>query len=263
MSGIDEYISAVDPDAEKLKVAFDSIKAYAKFWTTVFDAAKTEDPSIVVDELVYRLFEYATVELMKFEHPRGYAWMRLLGVIQYDVRTSLEEALAPEVPANIFSADYWRALPAAFERNYHNFRLDQAPDFVLQDPATADPPLPPEEVTSLRQLGLPVFAWSDAGFFGFWLIVALSRWLIGDRDVKLEQFYGWELPYHQQAAALHRATGPRRGSRSPTTSRAARYTVRISTEAGAPATSSATLTQAAASSTRRATSDGCSPSAAR
>ena len=40
--------------------ALESIKAYAKFWTTVFDAAKTEDSSIVVDELLYRLFEYAT-----------------------------------------------------------------------------------------------------------------------------------------------------------------------------------------------------------
>ena len=89
LTGIDEYINAVDPDAEKLKVALDSIKAYAKFWTTVFDAAKTEDPSIVVDELVYRLFEYATVDLIKFEHPTGYAVMRMLGVFQADVRHDL------------------------------------------------------------------------------------------------------------------------------------------------------------------------------
>jgi hypothetical protein len=39
ITGIDEYLNAVDPDPEKLKVAFDAIKAYAKFWTTVFDAA--------------------------------------------------------------------------------------------------------------------------------------------------------------------------------------------------------------------------------
>ena len=242
MSGIDEYISAVDPDAEKLKVAFDSIAAYARFWTTVFDAAKTEDPSIVVDELVYRLFEYATVELLKFEHPRGYAWMRLLGVIQYDVRTALEETLAPEVPANIFTADYWRAMPAAFERNYHNFRLDQASDFSLQDPADADPPLPPEEVTSLRQLGVPVFAWSDTGFFGFWIIVTLSRWLVGDRDVKLEQFYGWELPFHQRPPLC---IEPSNRTGIPISDHIASrgYTVRISTAAGAPASSSATLTQ--------------------
>ena len=113
LTGIDEYINAVDPDAEKLKVALDSIKAYAKFWTTVFDAAKTEDPSIVVDELVYRLFEYATVDLIKFEHPTGYAVMRMLGVFQADVRTTFEETLAPEVPANIFTREYWKAMPPA------------------------------------------------------------------------------------------------------------------------------------------------------
>ena len=146
------------------------------------------------------------------------------------------------MPANIFSADYWRALPAAFERNYHNFRLDQAPDFELQDPATAVPPLPPEEVTSLRQLGVPVFAWSDTGFFGFWIIVALSRWLIGDRDVKLEQFYGWELPFHQRPPLC---IEPSNRTGIPISDHIASraYTVRISTAAGAPATSSATLTQ--------------------
>ena len=40
-TGIDEYLNAVDPDPEKLAAAFEAIKAYAAFWTTVFDAAKT------------------------------------------------------------------------------------------------------------------------------------------------------------------------------------------------------------------------------
>src|SRR5262245_3744300 len=56
LTGVDEYIKAVDADAEKLAVALESIKAYAKFWTDVFDAAKTEDPEIVASEALYRMF---------------------------------------------------------------------------------------------------------------------------------------------------------------------------------------------------------------
>jgi hypothetical protein len=242
LTGIDEYINAVDADAEKLKVALESIKTYAKFWTTVFDAAKTEDPSIVADELVYRLFEYATVELMKFEHPSGYAFMRLLGVIQGDLRTTFEETLAPEVPGNIFTGDYWKAMPPALAKGYHNFRLDQAPDFVLEDPDEADPPLPPDEVVRRHQLGLPVFAWSDAGFLGFYILVWLSRWAIGDRNVKIDHLYGWELPFHPRTPPCLEAGGQ---TGIPISDHVASrgYSLRLSTTAGAPATSSATLTQ--------------------
>ena len=97
ITGVEEYVKAVDADAEKLAVAIDSIKAYAKFWTDVFDAAETEDPSIVASEALYRMFEWATVDLMKFEHPNFYAWMRLLRIFTYDVRTAFEETLRARV----------------------------------------------------------------------------------------------------------------------------------------------------------------------
>src|SRR4029079_14988054 len=121
---IQQYVTAVDADAEKLAVAIDSIKAYAKFWTDVFDAAETEDPSVVASEALYRLFEYATVDLMKFEHPSAYAVLRLLRVFTYDVRTAVTETFAPESAAGIFTEEYWKTV----ERSYLNFRLDQAPD---------------------------------------------------------------------------------------------------------------------------------------
>ena len=54
LTPIEEYVQAVDADAEKLAVAIDSIKAYAKFWTDVFDAAETEDGSVVASEALYR-----------------------------------------------------------------------------------------------------------------------------------------------------------------------------------------------------------------
>ena len=80
LTGIDDYIDDVDADAEKLAVAIDSIKAYAKFWTTCSTRRRRRTRTIVVEEALYRLFEYATVDLMKFEHPNAYAWMRLLRV---------------------------------------------------------------------------------------------------------------------------------------------------------------------------------------
>ena len=121
----------------------------------MFDAAETEDPSIVASEALYRLFEWATVDLMKFEHPNFYAWMRLLRIIGYDVRTAFEETFAPESAAGIFTEEYWKTVG----QSYVNFRLDQAPDFVLADPD--DPNLSDERRVQLRQLSDRVFGLSD------------------------------------------------------------------------------------------------------
>ena len=56
--------------------------------------------------------------------------MRLLRIFTYDVRTSFEETFAPESAAGLFTEDFWRTVG----QSYVNFRLDQAPDFVLADP---------------------------------------------------------------------------------------------------------------------------------
>src|SRR6478735_12674293 len=104
LTGVDEYIKAVDADAEKLAVALDAIAAYAKFWANLFETATAEnpDPEIIASEALYRMFEWATTDLMKFEHPRFYAWMRLFRIVSFDVRTSFEETFAPEAAASIF-----------------------------------------------------------------------------------------------------------------------------------------------------------------
>src|SRR5262249_17224762 len=156
----------------------DSIKAYVQFWEDVFDAADSSGGSVAADEALYRLFQWATVELMKFEEPGIYALMRLLGVFTYDVRTAIEETFAPEGAGNIFTADYWRSMPPALKHGYLNFRLDQAPDFVLGDPDTA---ATEAERVRLRQLDEHVFGWSDIGFFGFAFLFLLRKWTIGDR----------------------------------------------------------------------------------
>jgi hypothetical protein len=156
LTGVDEYIKAVDADAEKLAVAIESIKAYAKFWTDVFEAAEAEDPDVVASEALYRMFEWATVDLMKFEHPRFYAWMRLLRIFSFDVRTSFEETFAPEAAAGIFTGEYWRRSG----RSYVNFRLDQAPDFVRSTRRSGLS----DESSELRQLSDRVFGLSDATF---------------------------------------------------------------------------------------------------
>src|SRR6185436_18565369 len=133
-TGIDEYINAVDPDPEKLAAAFEAIKTYMKFWTTVFEAAQTEDPSVVASEALYRLFQFAAVEHMKFEHPSFYATMRLIGAVQQNLLVTVEESFAPEVGANMFTAEHWKQVVPSFLHGYQNFRLDQAPDFVLAGP---------------------------------------------------------------------------------------------------------------------------------
>src|SRR5262245_41731818 len=105
-TAIEQYVHDVDADAEKLAVAVDNIKAYAKFWTDVFDAAETEPGSVVASEALYRLFQYATTDLIKFEHPSAYAVLRLLRVIGYDTLTAFDETFAPESAAGIFTADH-------------------------------------------------------------------------------------------------------------------------------------------------------------
>jgi hypothetical protein len=242
LSGIDAYLEAIDADEEKRDAAIESLKAYAKFVTTIFDAAKTEDPSILVDEMLYRFLQVMTVDLVKYDNPRLYAWMRLIGAINTDARLTIEETFAPEVPKNIFSGDYWHRAPEAFRRGYHNFRLDQAHDFVLQDPDLI-PNVTEDRRVELRQLQRDLFEWSDLGFIGWLFIVLLGRKKIGDRDLTIEQLYSWELPYHLQPPLCIEPTGE---TGIPISDHIASrmHTMRISTKAGAPAKTSATLTQA-------------------
>ena len=205
------------------------------------DAAKTNDPSIIVDETLYRFFQFMTVDLIKFEHPRLYAWMRLLGAINADARLTLEETFAPEVPKSIFSGDYWDRAPAAFVRGYQNFRLDQAHDFVLQDPGL-NPNLTEDQRVELRQLGVELFGFSDGGFIIFALLLWLYEKKHPDRDVTIEQLYSWELPYHQPPPLCIEPTGETGIPISDHIASRA-YTTRISTKTGEPAKRSATLTQ--------------------
>jgi hypothetical protein len=240
---IDDYVKAAKPTLEERRLALEAIKAYVKFWTTVFEAAQTDDPSIVLDELLYRLFQFATVDLLKYDHPTGYAVMRVAGIVQQDLRLTLEETFAPEVPANMFTREYWTSLPAAFAHGYHNFRLDQAPDFVLAD--ADDPQLPPDRRTELRQLQLPVFARSDAGFGGVALILwSLGKWVLKDkdRDPRIEHLYGWELPRAPQRR-LFEPPPTSTGIPLPAHIASRADSVRVSTAVGADARASATLTQ--------------------
>ena len=195
-TGIDEYINAVDPDPEKLAAAFEAIKAYMKFWTTVFEAAETEDPSVVASEALYRFLQFAAVEHMKFEHPSFYAAMRLVGAVQQDVLVTVEESFAPEVGANIFKVEHWKQVVPSFVHGYRNFRLDQSPDFVLADPD--DPGLSDDDRTRLRQLGLIPFGISDVWFVILeYLVLAKLRKVVDkdrDGDPAIDHFYGWEIP---------------------------------------------------------------------
>ncbi len=117
-----------------------------RFWTTIFDAAKTEDPSVVGRRGALPAARDATVDLVKFEYPTLYAWMRLLGVLRQDLRLTVEEAFAPEVPASIFSGDYYarlegrlppqlRALPARPGPAAANRRRGGPPPSIVRPPA--------------------------------------------------------------------------------------------------------------------------------
>jgi len=170
------YISAIDPTAEQLKTTFEAIRRYFKFWTDIFEAARTEDPSIVADEMLYRLVQTTTAELIKFDYPTVYALMRLTGAIVQDTRLTLEEVFAPEVGANIFREEYWTGWLDRFEANYLRFRLEQQPDI-----------LPPGATPSVRdrQLGLRVFGLSD-------LAMGVIAYL-ASRFPATDLYYGWEI----------------------------------------------------------------------
>ena len=93
--------------------------------------------------------------------------MRLIGVIEQDLRLTVEDAFAPEVPANIFTGDYGHAWKEKFFRNYERFRLDQD---VPPLPADAAPP----ESLVRRQLAADMYLLSDVGSFA--MLVAAGGW---------------------------------------------------------------------------------------
>lgn len=191
LNGIDEYVNDVSASAEKLKLTVEGIRAYVKFWTSIFDAAETEDPTLVADELLYRLFQLATVDLVKYNHPTGYAVMRLLGAIKQDVLVSAEEVFVPQLPSNLFSPEYWRNFPDEFARAYTRFRLDQA-DVLAPDDGQ---PLSPDERVRRDQLEFDVFGVSDAVFLPlFVLLMWKRRALEQSLGITVDHVYGWELP---------------------------------------------------------------------
>ena len=232
LTGIDTYVNAADPHAEQLKLAFDGIKAYVKFWTTVFDAAKTEDPAVVVDEALYRLLQTATVDVVRFDYPTAYAVMRLLRVIEQDIRLTAEDLLAPEAAANVFTDDWFEGWKESFETAYMRLRLEQ--DGVILDDDAAG-------TTPQRQVGFDVFWRSDLALLLPSLVALIAKKKLEKAtDLTLDVYYGWELPPRPPPEpcappgplapiAEHIAT---RGS-----------TVRFSVPAETPETTSATLTQ--------------------
>jgi hypothetical protein len=231
LTGIEDYIDDVDADAEKLALALEGIAAYAKFWLSVFEAAREEDASILVDEALYRLYQSATVELLKYEQPGLYAFARLVGVIGYDVRTAVEETFAPEAAAGVFTKSYWED---EFGPAYVNFRLDQAPDFVRADPEDA---ATDEARTLLRQLDARLFGLSD-GAFGVVNLIDMFVPFLGD----VEQIYGWELPRRPPPPPC---IGPPPGTGIPISDHIASraWTMRVRPTSGPAGATSAALTQ--------------------
>jgi hypothetical protein len=115
---------AVDADAEKLR-SQSTRSRRTRVLTDVFDAAETEDPSIVASEALYRMFEWATVDLMKFEH-RTSTRDAAAADLTYDVRTRGSRRRCARIGRGLFTEDFWKTVG----QSYVNFRLDQAPDFV-------------------------------------------------------------------------------------------------------------------------------------
>ena len=146
------YVTAADPSAEQLKVTFEALAKYFKFWSDIFAAAETEDGSIVADELLYRLLQTTTADLIKFDYPTVYALMRLTGVIEQNTRLTLEEVFAPEVGANIFRREYWSGWLDRFEANYLRFRLEQTAGHPASD-GDAEREGPAARPARLRALG--------------------------------------------------------------------------------------------------------------
>jgi hypothetical protein len=236
LTGIEEYIEEANPSAAQLEVAFDAIQSYVRFWTTVFKAAKTEDPSVVVDEVLYRLLETTTVDLVRMEYPTFYAVMRLLRVFEHDVRLVAEDLVNPEVPANLFTEEYWEGWETAFRRNYLRFRLEQR-GAILEDEDA--------DTTAQRQVGYEVFWRSDAILLGssLALLVANKIWDLEKlTNTKLDIYYGWELPPRPPPAPC---PTPEPAASAPLSEHIASRgsTVRVTVPAGLAESASATITQ--------------------
>lgn len=171
------YIEAANPSAEQLKVSFEALAAYFKFWAELIkDALDEQEGPEVADDLLYRLIQLTTTELIKFDYPTVYAVMRMVGVIEQNTRLTLEEVFAPEVGANVFRKSYWDGWLERFETNYLRFRLDQQDDlrFRVPGPSVRD-----------RQMGLRVFGLSD-------LAMGLIAYLASRFD-DTDFYYGWEI----------------------------------------------------------------------
>ena len=113
----------------------------------------------------------------------GCGW---LGVLQQDLRLTVEEAFAPEVPASIFTGDYYATWRAVFLRNYERFRLDQD---MPPEPAPGRPPAEHRH----RQLGVELYLLSDIGF-GVMMYLGSKLQKASSRAREVDQYYGWELP---------------------------------------------------------------------
>ena len=170
------YIKSANPTAEEFKTSAEALVAYAKFWVELFKLAESDDPTVVADEVFYRLVQMTTTDLIKYDYPTAYAVMRAVGAIEQDTRLALEEVFAPEVGANVFRKSYWDGWLDRFEDNYLRFRLEQQPDIL---PATVPPSIRD------RQLGLRVFGLSD-------LAMGLIAYLTSRFD-GTDLYYGWEI----------------------------------------------------------------------
>ena len=133
-------------------------RRYFKFWTD--DLRRRRRPRTrrsSPTRLLYRLLQTTTVDLIKFDYPTVYALMRLIGVIEQDLRLTLEEAFAPEVAGeHLHRQDYWRRLAGALRA-----QLPALPARPGSRPSCRRRAR--RRAWCDRQLGLRVFGLSDLG----------------------------------------------------------------------------------------------------
>jgi hypothetical protein len=178
------YLQAKDPDLQAFLSVAEDIERYLDNWIGVIRAAlqsaDMNDSRAVIDEIVYRLFELATLNHLKYRYFGWYWWLRFFGFIYYETRVQLLERI-----------DLSNFGQSAGEL-YRSLRFADLP--TAPQIGAACEPVPPElppEIAS--QLTPQIFAESDA-IFGLllgldWLMKKLGS--LPDLPL-LDQYAGWD-----------------------------------------------------------------------
>jgi hypothetical protein len=187
LAKLDNFLDAEEADLEEFFEAVDDIHKYIDAWRAVLEAAAQEDTGLVVDELIYRLFELGTLNRLKYHAPWVYWFARLAGFITQELRIHVVETVRTD---NLLAAikdptDY-------FKNVYRDLRLQkpERSDPCPSEEAPDTPQEPPsaEELTRIAHLHAYTTLYSDL-ILG---LASIAPVFLHKHLGTLKGYYAWE-----------------------------------------------------------------------